>query len=357
MGASASPLEKAERYRAWLERSNNRPLTGVLWEPDIPPLPALLEKVGLGKPLRPEDVNPALFLPFVEQCYRYEQSLISDVIQPFSPAFGIPWMEAIAGCTPVCQSGSIWAHPFLENYRQPHCFDFHHNSPWFQSLAAFTRALVEHADGRFPVALPQMRGPLDILAAARSPEQMCLDLIEQPDAVRAALQGLTRLWISVAEALLALIPPYCGGYSSRMKMWAPGKTITPQNDASSLISPKAYASFLYDFDREIFATFPFSCFHMHSTEYRHVDMLLRQPDLTCIEFTLEHTCGGLALEPSLAVARKILEHKPLILAAPDPESASICRAQLPPGGLCLLLAANEPELPASFVDWNMENHT
>lgn len=349
-----SPAEKTARYRAWLARENTRPLTGLLWEPDIPPLPALLEKVGLGNPLRPADVEPELFLPFVEQCFQLDQSFPGDVIQPFSPAFGIPWMEAIAGCTPVCEAGSIWAHPCLESYLRRPRLAFDPGNAWFQALAGFTRALVRWADGRFPVALPQMRGPLDLLAAMRKPEEMCLDLLEQPEEVHAILRELTGLWTGVARELLALIPPYQGGYCSRMKMWAPGQTITPQNDTSALVSPTTYETFLGHSDRAIQAAFPYSCFHMHSTEYRHVETLLRMPDLTCIEFTLEHPWGGLALEPSLAIARRILAHKPLVLAAPDVPSAEICRAALPAEGLCLLLAANEPEPPIEFISWIAE---
>lgn len=344
--------QKTSSYRAWLHRANHdRPLVGVLWEPDIPPLPEILEKVGMGRELRPEDVDPAMYLPFIEQCYQLDQSLPSDGIQPFSPAFGIPWMEAIAGCPAVCQVGSIWAHPCLEDLSSPPRLEFDPDNAWFRALAGFTCALVEFADGRFPVALPQMRGPLDILAAMRGPERMCIDLIEQPEQVQAILDRMALLWIDVASALLSLIPPFAGGYCSRMKMWAPGPVITPQNDASSLISPRAYRAFLSENDRRIFEAFPFSCFHMHSTEYRHIPTLLDQPALTCIEFTLEHQHGGLPLEPSLAAARAILGSKPLVLAAPDPASADICRNSLPSEGLCLLLAANEPTLPEPWVEW------
>lgn len=348
--------KKTRGYGAWLARSNReRPLMGLLWEPDIPPLPELLEKIGPNGELRPEDIDPHMFFPLVESCYRQDQMLKSDVIQPFSPAFGIPWMEAIAGCPPICQTGSIWAHSFLDDSQPLPQPVFDPDDPWFRALADFTCSLVEFSSGRFPVALPQMRGPLDILAAMRSPEKMCLDLVERPGEAQACLTALTSLWIDTAQALLALIPPFAGGYSSRMKMWAPGKTITPQNDTSSLVSPKMYAALLSGEDRRIFECFPYSCFHMHSTEFRHVTTLVSQPALTCIEFTLEHTHGGLALEPSLDTARQILEHKPLVLAAPDPASADICHASLPAEGLCLLLAVDAPQLPEAWVNWVEEN--
>ena len=88
-----------------------------------------------------------------------------------------------------------------------------------------------------------MRGPLDVLAAMRTPQQMCLDLIEQPEEVRGLLGELTELWIAVGRAVLEVIPPFHGGYLGRMGMWAPGPAITPQNDVSTLLSPQTYGEF------------------------------------------------------------------------------------------------------------------
>jgi len=134
-------------------------------------------------------------------------------------------------------------------------------------------------------------------------------------------------------------------------MWAPGNTITPQNDAISLISPRLYQQFVKEVDTKVINAFPYSCYHMHSTEYRHVDSMLEQPYLTSIEFSLEHHNNGLAFEPSMVVARHILEQKPLVLVAPDVESANRCLEELPASGLCLLLWTDQPTLPETHIQW------
>ena len=79
---------------------------------------------------------------------------------------------------------------------------------------------------------------------------------------------------------------------------------------------------------------------MHSTEHHQVDQLLTLERLTAIEFTLEHTLGGPALDDMLPVARRILERKPLILAALDLDTAERCLAELPARTL-VTLALNE----------------
>jgi hypothetical protein len=344
--------EKIGRYQAWLDREFlERPLVGLLWEPDIPPLPDFLEQVGVGSTLVPDDIHPEIFLPAIESWYQRDQELPGDVIQPFTPAFGIPWVEAIAGCPVVGHPGSFWAQPCLDNYADRAPIRFDPQNPWLCKLIEFTKALVEFSRGRFAIALPQMRGPLDTLAAMRTPEQMGLDLIEQPEQARKILSELTDLWIGIAETILAVIPPFYGGYCSRMKMWAPGRTITPQNDISTLLSPKMYRNFVLPLDQRIVEHFPYHCFHAHGSEYRQVDNWLRLQNLTAIQFTLEHTLGGPSLDISLSVVRRILETKPVILAALDVETAERCVNELPAVGLCVTLATNSAEIPEEYVRW------
>jgi hypothetical protein len=326
-------------------------MVGLLWEPDIPPLPAFLEKVGVGRTISPEQIQPAMFLPYIERWYQREAELVSDVIQPFTPAFGIPWVEAIAGCPVVAHPGSLWAAPCLDSYDERKPLHFDAGNPWLRKLVEFTRAMVEFAAGRFPIALPQMRGPLDTVAAMRTPHRMSLDLIDCPDQVFKILGELTDLWIGIAAAVLELIPPFHGGYCTRMKMWAPGKAITPQNDVSTLISPQMYRELVLPWDEKIVSHFPYHAFHMHATEYRQVDVLLKLGQLTAIELTLEHTIGGPALEMVTPAIRRILEKKPLLLCALDIQTAEWCLKELPNTGLCVMIGISDAEIAPDYEGW------
>jgi hypothetical protein len=348
--------DRIASYRAWLNREPvERPMLGLIWEPDIPPLPEFLEQVGAGTVISPDQIQVEMFLPCIERWHQRYSELVCDVIQSFAPAFGIPWVETIAGCPVVADPGSLWADSFLDSYvnRPPICFD--PDDPWLRKLIVFTQALVEFADGRFPVALPQTRGPLDTLAAMRTPERMCVDFVECPDEVFKILGELTDLWIGINEAVLEVIPPFHGGHCTRMNMWAPGKAITPQNDISTLISPEMYEEFVLPWDREIVDHFPYHCFHLHSTEYHQVDVLLKLEKLTAIELTLENTIGGPPLDIVIPVVRRILSKKPLLLCALDIETAERCLDKLPSAGLCMTIGLFDYDIPRDYDKW-LEKH-
>jgi len=344
--------DRIERYQAWLNRIPvDRPMCGLLWEPDIPPLPEFIEQVGVGTEISPDQIQPEMFLPYIECWYQQELELASDIIQPFTPAFGIPWVEAIAGCPVTAQPGSLWAESFLDSYIDRPSFHFDPDNPWFRKLIQFCQIMVEFADDRFPIAHPQMRGPLDTLAAMRTPARMSIDLIDYPDEVSEILAELTDLWIDIAEATLEMIRPFRGGYCTRMKMWAPGKAITPQNDISTLISPDMYKEFVLPWDQKIVAHFPYHSFHIHATEHHQVDNLLKLTELTAIELTLEHTIGGPPLDTMLPIAKRILEEKPLLLCALDIETAERCINELPAAGLCVMIGINDYDIPPDYRRW------
>ena len=150
-------LDRVANYRRWLRReATGGPLFGVLWEPDIPPLPDLLTPGEAGRRVLPEDILPERVLPHVDQWHQRTAALPGDLIQPFAPAYGVPWIEAIAGCTVTAEPGSLWAQPALESYIDRHPIRFDPTNPWLRKLVDFTRTLVAFSAGRFPVALPQM---------------------------------------------------------------------------------------------------------------------------------------------------------------------------------------------------------
>jgi hypothetical protein len=350
---SVIPIEdRIQRYEVWRKRlPAARPMIGFAWEPEVPPLAEMMARVGVGQEFSPNDIDPKIVLPELEKWYQADCQVHSETIQSFGPALGIPWVEAMAGCPVVAYPGSLWAEAAVKSLDDRPQVRFDPDNAWLQKAVELTRVMVDCSAGRFPVCLPLMRGPLDTLAALRTPAQMCLDMVDQPQAVHRILGEITELWIGIAETLLRLIPPFHGGYCTRMRMWAPGQGITPQNDVSSLISPRTYEKFGLPYDRRITARFPFSSFHMHSTEHHQMDELVKLEDLTALQMFLQHHSGGPPMTAVLPSLKRTLASKPLLLGVPDAETADTCLAELPSAGLCLMMTAAGVEITEENKEW------
>ena len=344
--------DRIHRNEAWISRDAvDRPMIGLEWEPDIRPLPQFLEMMGNGSQISPEQVQLELFLPHVEADFQRDSQLCTDIIQPFAPGFGIPWVEAIAGCPVVAGTNSVWTRPVLDSYDDRPPITFDPENPWLLKLLEFTRALVDLSDGRFPVAHPPLHRPLYALAGMVGEQRLCIDLIENPDAVKKAMCELADLWIRVAGAVLEIIPPFHGGYSTWMKLYAPGKAVNLQNEFAPLISSRMYEEFAHPLDDEPAAFFPYQSFHLHGSAAHQIEALLRLDGLTMIQLPLEHHVGGPSLEVMLPIARRILEKKALLLVPPDVETAEICLRELPAAGLCVAVMVVPRELGHEYDEW------
>ncbi len=352
------PVEKRiARYNAWRQREPmERPMFGLAWEPDVYLPTEALERFGEGNWVVPSLIHPEEFLECIERAYQEDCGLQSDIIQSFAPAFGIPWVEAMAGCPVVAQPGSLWAEAFLDSYDDRPAIRYDPENPWLRKLIEFTCVLVQHSGGRYPVSLPLMRGPLDTLSAMRGPRRMCLDLVDRPGEVHQILNELTELWIGVAEACLRWIPPFHGGYCTRMKMWAPGPAVTPQNDISALVSARTYGEFALPYDRRIVERFPYHSFHLHSPEYHQIDPLLKLEGLTAIQIFLQHDSGGPPVGTVMPALKRCLAAKPLLLGTQDLATTEQCLRELPSAGLCVMLPTNnDGAIPEDHKRW-LESH-
>lgn len=327
-------MEALERnLRFWARRPTNRPLLGVkvgTFAADTFQFP-----FGSGL-LRPESVRPE---PFLEDYDRLEQMtarLREDLPMVAIPYWGIPWMEAIIGC-PIqvdAATASMWATPRRAPFAPEELIPTD-SDPWLRRLIDFTEALVARAGGRYPVSLTLMRGPLDMVSGLLGHDRMCALVFDDPARLRELLQVCTQVWMQVAQAQWARIPAFEGGFCCGMRrVWAPGTTVLNQEDASVLISPRAYADLVLESDSRIFEAFEYPMMHLHSAGLHIVDPLLAAGGLRALEVDIDP--GGPAVEQMLPVFRRIQKVTSLHLyGSLAPEDIRILLDGLDPRGLCL----------------------
>jgi hypothetical protein len=301
-------------------------------------------------PLQPRDIDLEAFRQDYEALLASHAATGADVPWAAFPLFPLPWLEAIAGCPIQHRDGAIWAgHPWDSYERLAEGFELRPGNPWLDRLLQFTAWLVRLADGRFPVALSLMRGPADLLSALRGPQQMVFDLYDQPERVDLALERLTWFWTQVAEAQLAMIPPFHGGHAfSVINLWArqPGGWF--QDDAIALWSPPFYRRHLRSHEECLSRSMAVTGIHLHSGTLFSLDALLEMPDLDVIEINVD--LNGPSVADLIPHFRRALERKCLVVwgefSAAD---YGLMAHHLPARGLALQVMAPTPELAVASI--------
>jgi DNA-binding FadR family transcriptional regulator len=292
-------------------------------------------------PITPELLDVGAFLPDYERMFQESEAIGQDGFWTAEPFTGIPWMEAILGCAIRAGRESFTSRPWLSSPAEAlEKVRFDPENPWLKKYLEFTAALVQQSRGRFPVGMPIMRGPTDMIGALIGQQEMVLALMmEDPAVMRRLVERVARAFRSVLEAQRRLVPDFHGGTALGFyHVWAPGPSIWWQDDLSAILSPKVYREFFLDAARLILAGHPHTAFHLHPASFFIIDELLSLEGLKVIEVNKD--IGGPSVAEMLPVLSKIMDTRGLILwgdlAIEDLEAV---KRSLPCRGLCLHVVA------------------
>jgi hypothetical protein len=299
--------------------------------------PEVSARIEGKREIGPDDLVPEELLGWYERQLQESQALEDDVFWVAAPPGVVPWMEAILGC-PLhydAVSGSIWSEPASGSWPERPKYPTLDGNCWLDKLFEFTDALILASGGRFPVGVPLLRGPLDMLVALLGSERVCLDVHDAPGRVMEGLGVCTKVWIHVVEALLARIPMFHNGCVNRMRIWSPGEGVLFQEDMSILLSPEAYRRFVLPFDTRICERFRYAMIHLHSASLHTLEALLGVRSLAGVQVVMDEMGPPVQeLLPYLLAVQSA--NKPLVVYQEfEPRSFAQLLSKLDHKGLCV----------------------
>ena len=235
-----------------------------------------------------------------------------------APYGRIPWTEALLG-TPIhatIQGGSMRTKAFISDWAVWEAETEHRHEGWMDLLIRLTELLVERTNGRRAPVHTLLRGPADLAEAVVGPELMSYSLYDHPDELRRFLDVATEVFIQALHAQLDRFPRLRGGYVNPFGIWAPGKVVRTQCDATAFLSANQYAEWFLPYDVRICETVDCSMIHLHSCSLHTVPKLLEVERPHAIQITLESEPSGPPLPAMIPIFQDILAVKPLLVDGP-----------------------------------------
>lgn len=111
-----------------------------------------------------------------------------------------------------------WSVPFVEDWEKALPLRLHSEHPLWQRMLEFYRRAARRTAGKMLLAPLDLHTNMDLLAAIRGPQRLCLDLVEQPETIDRAMADARRIfpevWRAVAEAAQMDERGYCAGIYS-----------------------------------------------------------------------------------------------------------------------------------------------
>jgi len=288
--------------------------------------------------LSPDMIRPEAHLADWDRAYERAEARGEGLLPVATPFSGIPWMEAIAGCTVriVPGSGSAWAEAPAGEPIDPEHMRFDPQNPWLRKLLECVAVLREHSAGRYPVGCPILRGVSDMMAALLGSHRMVLEFYDHPALIERLADRCSEIWHDVAEALVGAKGLYHdGSCADRRRVWGRGTSLLYQDDAVALASPRFFREFFLPRTAEILRPYANTMIHLHSGTLPVVIRdLCALPELRAVEVLLDP--GGATLADLLPHFAEILDHKALVICGElSFEQIQTLLDALPWAGLCL----------------------
>jgi hypothetical protein len=211
-----------------------------------------------------------------------------DALPVFYPWLGPDQFAAWLGADLVLKPREFtsWSKPFVRDWDEHSRWQIDPANRWWRLYLQLMRESVRVGQGKWITGYPDLHSGIDALSALRGPDNLALDLVNNPAAVLRAMEQMTNLWKFVVDTVSEIILPAGQGTSTWTMGWSHERFMCiGQNDFSCMISPAMFEKFCWEDNLECCAHVDCSLYHLDGPgAVRHVPTLLRLERLNCIQW-------------------------------------------------------------------------
>jgi hypothetical protein len=260
-----------------------------------------------------------------------------DALPYVWPNLGPDVFAAFFGSRLEFAESTSWVEPLINDWSEADKAQFSTDNFYWKKIAEMTEALLQAGQGRYYVGLTDLHAGGDALAALRGPQNLAVDMLDNPDKVRellcrindAYLGVLDKMWVGVIDSEQA-VTNWLGGVVSNRK-WYP-----VSNDFSCMISNRMFEEFFLPGIAE-------ECRHMEASIYhldgpgalKHLDSLLQIRELSAVQWA--YGAGSGSASDWLDVYRKCQAAGKGVWIPIFPDELDIFMENLRPEGVYLVL--------------------
>jgi len=214
----------------------------------------------------------------------------ADALPIAWPNMGPEIFSAWCGCGYEFGETTAWSSPCIHDWdADADKAVFNPEHPLFKATLDFTHKLLDYGRGNFIVGLTDFHPGGDHIAALRDPQTLAIDMIENPDKVKAKLKSSMKEYFQVYDIFYNILRNEGMPITSWTPLIHEGRFYIPSNDFSCMISKKMFDEiFLPDLIEEC-RFYERSIYHLDGPgALHHLDSLLEIKELNAIQWV----CGA-----------------------------------------------------------------
>ena len=278
-----------DRFEQWWKRETwTRPLMRII----APGKVAAQEKLKvIDHPKNPKDL--CLDVPGIVGKYRNfceTHYFLSDAFPSVNLNLGPGSMALYLGGEPEFTWDTVWYREKCESPGEFLRLRYDENNSWWKLHQKMLREAVELSTGDFYVAIPDIIENLDILSALRGPQNLCFDILDEPDEVRKGVKIIDDLYFKYYDRCYDLVKDEdLSSVYTAFNILGQGRIAKLQCDFSALISPEMFRDYVQASLTAQCQRLDHSIFHLDGPDtIKHVPALMEIKELDALQWT----CGA-----------------------------------------------------------------
>jgi hypothetical protein len=235
-----------------------------------------------------------------------------------------------------------WSRPIVADLPDIDHVKLDPNNEYFRKLEGLTRCALDKCEGKFMVGYTDLHPGADCAAAWRGTQQLCLDLYDQPEAVRRLIELAIADFQQVFDHFDAMLKAKKQLSVSWMGIPSFGKMHIPSCDFSALISTDFFVEFCLPVLQREVKPMTHNIFHMDGKGVaKHLDIVSQVPEIHAIQW-VQGVGADLPILQWIPLIKRIQTVKPVIVDLRKEELQPFMEA-MDPEGLFLWIAADSEE--------------
>lgn len=318
----------AKRYEAyWARENHDRPLMDVRaprydYRDVIPEYPGTLKErwMDTGYVLKKERA-------ILEATY-----FAGEAYPLMNPNLGPDVFGAFFGCGITFGEETSWASEHVKHLEEIRCDCLDRENVWLKKTVELTEAMLDDSQGDYLVGITDLHPGLDGLVSLRGPQELCLDLFEEPELVKQLNFQMLQRFQEVYELFNGILRRKQKGNSNWMGIYHPQGWYVTSCDFMCMISGEMYREFVEPELKEEIAYLKNTIFHLDGPgALRHLDALLELEELDGIQWV--YGAGQPTAASWVPVLKKIQDKGKLIHVDIVPEDLPVLLENLKPEGV------------------------
>ncbi len=274
----------------------------------------------------------------------------AETFPVYMPNLGPNFYAAVHGAGLEFGEVTSWCESIIDDVSDLPNIRFDKNNLYYRKMHELTDAALDICNGQFIVGYTDLHPGMDCVAAWRGTENLCVDLMIDPDLVNQLMKLSTEHFLDVFDDFDQKLKAAGMPSATWMNIPVPGGRLhIPSNDFSFMISPEQFDEFALPTLQQEVKTMTHNIFHVDGKGVaNHIDSILSVKEIKAIQW-VQGMADDYPVMQHIPFIKYVQSQGVSIIVDLDKKDLEAFMNEVSPAGIFLWVATDNKEEEDSII--------